>query len=162
MRVGSREHQAHRATFRPAVDGGTFGAGRVHHRADVIDPFFESKLGDSIGESLAALVEYDYPRESGEPFQQMLVARHLPEKLDVRESARDQDNVARAVTEDAVSDVHVATLRVLDLSFHGTRLAANLSRHYRKRHRKGHRCEGRAENGAFVIDRKELKRGFST
>src|SRR6266481_3481187 len=128
MRVGGREHQAHRATFRPAIDGGALGSRRIHHRANIIDPFFESKFGDSIGESLAALVEYDHSRESGEPFQQMLVARHLPEKLDVRESARDQDDVARAVAEDAVSDVNVATLRILDLSFHGTRLAANLSR----------------------------------
>src|SRR5579864_4306664 len=120
MRVSGREHQGHWAAFRPAIDGGALRAGRVHHRADVVDSFFESELGDSIGESLAALVEHDHSREAGESFQQMLVARNLPEKLDVGESARDQHDVARAVTENPISDVNVATLRVLDLSFHGT------------------------------------------
>src|SRR6266446_8944956 len=77
----------------------------------------------------------------------MLVVGHLPEELDVRESARDQHDVARAVTENAVSDVNVAALRVFDLSFHGIPSRRRLSRHYRKRHRKGKaigRCFGMA------------------
>jgi hypothetical protein len=55
----------------------------------------------------------------------MLVARHLPQQLDVRERARDQHDIARAIAENPVSDVNVATLCVLGWSFHGFLIAAN-------------------------------------
>ena len=120
LRICSGEHQAHRATFRPAVDSGPFGAGRVHHGAHVTDSFFEGLLGDTIGESLATLVEDNDSSEGGQPFAQVLKGRSFPRHLEMRECARDEDHVARPVAKDPVRDMNAVTLGVLDCGFHHT------------------------------------------
>src|SRR5262245_19981182 len=118
LREGGREHQRHRAAFRPAEDRGPSGADRVHHGPYVADALLEGLLADAIGEALAALVEDDHARDGGEWLQQGLIDRGLPEDLGVGEGARNEDEVARTVAEDAVGDVDVAASRVPDLIPH--------------------------------------------
>src|SRR5262249_41964936 len=60
----------------------------------------------------------DHAREGGESLQQGLIDRVLPEDLGVGEGARNEDEVARTVAEDAVGDVDVAASRVPDLIPH--------------------------------------------
>ena len=73
-----------------------------------------SSIGGPIGEALSALVEHDHARERREPFKQVFAGRELPVELDVRQSARDQHNVARTVAEDAVRDVDAVAPGVFD------------------------------------------------
>jgi hypothetical protein len=66
FRICGGEDQAHRATFRPTVDGGPLGASRVHHGAHVAYSLFDGLLGvDAVGQSLAALVEDNDSSEGG-------------------------------------------------------------------------------------------------
>src|SRR5277367_15838 len=123
--VGGGEHQCHRAAFRPAKDGRARRTGRIQYRLHVANSLFETVLGDPIGEALAALVEYDYPRERGESFQNVLVGRQFPEDFDVRKRSWHQHDVARAVAENPVSDVHIAALSVLGWSFHQRSASGN-------------------------------------
>src|ERR1700730_6917177 len=118
LRIRGGEHQTHWAALRPAIDRRALRARRIHHRAHITDPFFERLFCDPIGEPLPALIENDHPGEGGEPFEQMLVARHLPQELDVREGAGDQHDVTRPVAENAVGDVNIAAPRVPDRSYH--------------------------------------------
>jgi len=114
MRIGSREHQATFGPPRPAVrwwhvsePAASITARTSSIRSSRVNSATRSRV-------LAALVEYNHPRESGEPFQQMLVARHLPREARACERVPGIRTMsAEAVAEDAVSDVHVATLRVI-------------------------------------------------
>ncbi len=54
----------------------------------------------------------------------VLVGRQFPEDFDMRQRPRHQYDVARAVTENSVSDVNIANPRVLSFSFHGFPLFA--------------------------------------
>jgi len=112
MRGGQRQGQL--TAFRPAVDRRAIRRRRIHHRQHVIDPLLERLVADTIREPLAALVEDDDPGERSEPLQQVLVGGQLPVELDVRHGARHEHDVARAIAENAVRDVNVAALGVLD------------------------------------------------
>ncbi len=75
-------------------------------------------LGDPIRESLAALVEDDYPRERGESVQDVLVGRQFPVEFEVRQRSRHQHDVARAVAEEAICYVNIAAPGVFDLTIY--------------------------------------------
>src|SRR5580693_3802915 len=118
LRVGRGKHQTHLAAFGPAIYDSAFRAGRIHNCPHVADPFFQSHFRGSIRKSLAALVENDYTGKRGEPSQQILVGRQFPVELYMREGSRHQHDVERAVAEDPIRDVNVATLGVFDGRLH--------------------------------------------
>ena len=72
-------------------------------------------LGDRVGHARAALVEHDQPRERRQPAQEMGQPRLLPGHLHMRDEARHQDQVDRAVADHLVGDADRTALRVLRL-----------------------------------------------
>jgi len=67
----------------------------------------------ALGEAHAALVEQDQSRERGQLLAEAPVARMLPEDTEVRDGARDPDQVQRSVSEHLVGDLDTAAVRVL-------------------------------------------------
>ena len=95
-----------------AEQGGALGADRIHHRAHVIHPLLERRhAADTVGRACAALVEPDdahAPRELVDPGAHRLVVELHRREV---ETAR-EDEIERALAEDAVGDVDVAARRV--------------------------------------------------
>jgi hypothetical protein len=113
LRVGGREHQAHRAAFGDAAEDGSLAARRVHHRADVVHTRLEVRdPRDAVGEARAALVEQDQPRERREPEVEARDRGLVPRQLDIGERPRRPDEVERAIPDRLERDRDVAALRV--------------------------------------------------
>ena len=92
----SREQAAHRAALGHAQQHRLARSDRVHHRAHVVHALLERRQRDDrIGQAGAALVEQDQPRERGEPAQKPRERRLLPEALEVRHPAHDEDEIDR-------------------------------------------------------------------
>jgi hypothetical protein len=122
LREGRREEHAHRPALRVAEERSRLASGSVHDRADVVHPRLEVGEADvAVGEPGAALVEADEPREGREPVEDARVGGMLAVDLEVREEARDEDEVERPVTRDGVRDVDVAASGVADGLAHSAR-----------------------------------------
>ena len=58
IRIGRREQDAHRPTFRNPEERGALRAGSIHNRAHVVHPLFKGRNpGTPVGQTGAALVE---------------------------------------------------------------------------------------------------------
>ena len=111
--VGGGEQNAHRATLGESKEHRPLRADIVHDRADVVHPFLErSDAVGSIGEALASLVERDDAGERRKTAQKARVSNHFMHELDMRNEARNHDDVDRPVPHHLISDVDVAALRV--------------------------------------------------
>src|SRR5262249_48714601 len=109
------EENAHVSTLGVAEQRGTLRTDRLEHGADVVHALLEGRqlvVGDAVGESCAALVEEDEAREGGEALEEVRHRRLLPHQLDVRDPARNVDEVARPLARHLIGDVEIAAPRV--------------------------------------------------
>ena len=92
----------------------------IHNCTDVENPLLDGLLGGNIpiGQSLAAFIEDNNARESGQTFQQMLGSSSLPTHFRVREGSRHQHDIARTVTEDPIREMNAVASGIFDRSFH--------------------------------------------
>ena len=108
-----------RAGLRHPEERGRGRSGRVQHGQDIVHLLFHRRqLRRAIRETCAARIEHDQARERGQPLEESREARFLPLVLDVREQARDEDEVGWAIADDLVGDVHGAALRIFRLGDH--------------------------------------------
>src|SRR5215831_12542135 len=75
-------------------------------------------IGDPIGQSGAALVEQDEPRESGKPGQKAGERRFLPNTLDIRYPPQDEHEVMRPRAQNLVCDVDAAAGSISSFGTH--------------------------------------------
>jgi hypothetical protein len=111
--VGGGEQDAHRAALGESEEYRALRTDFVHDRANVVHPLLER--GDavcSVGQALASLVERDNAGKRGKTAQEPRISNHFMHELDVRNEARDQDDIDGAVPHCLISDVEVAALRV--------------------------------------------------
>jgi hypothetical protein len=115
--MSRREHQGERAALGDADDGRTLHLRGVHDSPDVIHPVVVL-IGAwrRIGQTRAALVKGDHAGELAEPCHEVAEDVEGEEQVEVREDARDDDEVHRAFAEHPVGDVGVARLCVLRLT----------------------------------------------
>jgi hypothetical protein len=96
---------AKRIAIDPASEGAKSGSvetDSVHHGADVIHPLLERRecsLRDTIRQPGAPLIEEDEPREGSKSSKEAGERWIFPEVLDVRDEARDEDEVHRTVAQ---------------------------------------------------------------
>ena len=111
--IGGGEQHARRAALRDPVQRRALDARGVHDRLHVVHPLLQRRrAGHRVGEAGAPLVEDHDPGERAEALEQIGNHRHLPVVLDVRDEARDEDQIEVALAEDLVGDVGVAAERV--------------------------------------------------
>jgi hypothetical protein len=111
--MGRREERAHRPALGVPEERRPLGADGVHHRPDVVHPGLEVRqVGHAIREPGAPLVEEDQPREGRQPLEEPAARGLLPEDLEVRHPAGDEDEVPRRIAQHLVGDVDVAAPRV--------------------------------------------------
>ena len=100
--VRSREQARERAGFGGAVDDRPLGADLVHHRAGIVHARLHVRRPvhrHRIRHAAATAVEDDQPRERGEPAQEPLVSRLLPDDLDMGVPRLQVDEIDRAVAQ---------------------------------------------------------------
>ncbi len=122
LRIRGSEERAHRAALRDAEQGCAPGARRLHHRPNVVHPLFQNRQlirGNPVGKAHPALVKQDQARERGEASEEAGLKGVLPGQLNVRDPARDEDQIDRPLTEHLVCDMNVAAFGVLRLWGHG-------------------------------------------
>ena len=131
LRIGRGEEAAHR----PAL-GDAASARRAREPTASITARTSSMRCSSVGSSSSGTrSESPVPRLSKRISRENEASRRrkrandgsLPEVLEVRDPAHDEDEVERAVADDLVGDVHVAAARVLRVS--GTSNAGRGRRH---------------------------------
>ena len=117
--IGSREEEADRSALRHAEQRCPLAADRLHHGTDVVHPLLETRhAGDPIREPIAAFVEDDDARESGQAVEELAVAGKLVEELDVRDEPRDEHQVAGTLTDHLVRDADVTAQSVAGFGKH--------------------------------------------
>lgn len=77
-----------------------------------------------VGETGAALVEQDQPRERGEPLQEPGKGRLLPRQLDVRHPAGHEYQIERTLPYDLVGNMQVAATCIFRFSYRSQRIAS--------------------------------------
>ena len=101
----------HRHAFGDAHEHRAFGTDCVHHRSDVVHPFFERHRRDvAVGEAEAALVETDEPAERSQAAEEARDRRVLPLDVEVTREALDQHEIEVTLADHLVRDVHPAAL----------------------------------------------------
>jgi hypothetical protein len=88
--------------------------------ASICDPFFEGVLGgdQTIGQPLTTLLENYDPSKLSQPLEQMFERRPFPSEFEMRQSAGNQNDIARPISEDTIGEMNIPTLRVFDWGFH--------------------------------------------
>ena len=113
------EQRADEAAQRVGEHGRAFAAGGVEHRQRVLRLLLDGVVVEhALGQPGAAAVEQDQPPERGEPLEEAAVGRRLPEVLDLRDPAGQEQQVEAAVADDLVGDRRVAAARVAGLRDH--------------------------------------------
>ena len=121
--VGRREDEAHRCPAERRDQRRAVTAGRIHDRADVVDPGVDrgQRLQrDRIGHADAAFVEGDQTPDTGQAVTDVGDRSDLPLGLLVAHPLVREDEVDRAFADRLEGDVQVADPRVLRLGCHGT------------------------------------------
>ena len=109
FRVGSREQEAHRAALGEPEQGCSLRADVVHDGANVVHALFERRgAGYPIGQALPSLVERHDAGEGRKTAQERRVTWHLMRKFNVRNDARDHDDIDRPVAHHLIGDIDVA------------------------------------------------------
>ena len=113
LRIRRGEEHARRAALRDPVEGRPLHAGGIHHRLHVVHPLLQRGwAAHGVRQAGATLVEDHDARKRAEPLEQVGNLRHLPVVLDVRDEARDEDQIQVSLAEHLVRDVSVAAERV--------------------------------------------------
>jgi hypothetical protein len=110
-----REDRRDRAAVPLSDDDRPRAAGRVEDRADVVHALLEGRhrIGrDRVGQPDAALVEDDQPEARSEAVEEADDRRLFAVQVEMRDPARDVDEVGRRGPEHLVGDVVLATARV--------------------------------------------------
>lgn len=84
-------------------------------RTHIVHPQLErwqALVRHAVGEAGAAFVEQDQARERREPPQKVRVLGHLPALLDIRDPARNPDQVERPLPDNLIGDVDLADLGI--------------------------------------------------
>ena len=77
-------------------------------------PLFKREdLGTAIGHSGAALVEHDDPSKRCKPAEKGGARRRLPERFDIRDKTRDEQQVARTIANHLIGNMDVVTFDVM-------------------------------------------------
>ena len=91
-------------------------ASGVHDRSNVVHPLLDGRHAPiSVGQSLSALVESDQAGERGEPAKERRLKGLIPLVLYVGDDPRYEDQIGRALSNDLVRDVEVATASIARL-----------------------------------------------
>jgi hypothetical protein len=80
----------------------------------------------SVKRTVARLVEENHAAEGSKPPYPVAVERVLPREIDVRDPARDDDEVERPVPHDLIGNVDVAALGVTGFGTHADTLAPSI------------------------------------
>ena len=104
--VGGGEQDAHRAALGESEERRALRTDFVHDRANVVHPLLErGDAGRSIGQSLAPLVERDDAGKRRKTAQEARISNHFMREFDMRNAARDQDDVDGPAPHCLISDV---------------------------------------------------------
>ena len=108
------EH-AHRSRSADTHERGPFRTGGIAHRPNIVHPLLQRRQlgeGDGIREARTPLVEDDQAAERRKPL--VIASRHrrVPEELEVGQPVRHEDQIRRAVADDAVGDADAVRVRV--------------------------------------------------
>ncbi len=119
--VRGGEQARERPSVRAGDDEGALRGGGIEHRARVVHSLLERRealLVQAVGDAHAAPVERDQPSQRRKPLTHRVDRRRLAEREaeDVRPEVQDVDPAGPAAL-DAVRDVVLAALRVLDLGY---------------------------------------------
>jgi hypothetical protein len=116
LRIGRCEEQTHCASVGHAEERRARRLRRFHHGPYVVHPLLQRRRAvDRIRRARAALVEDDHARERAHPLEAGMHTPVVAVSVETEEQRRNDDEIERAVTPDAVGDVHVAALRVAGL-----------------------------------------------
>jgi hypothetical protein len=118
LRRAAGRAQQHRALAAGGVEDGPEVGDVLLRRRQVLEP---------VGHPDPAPVHEDQPAPVGEAVEEPGQARLLPQRLDVRERPRGQDDVDRTVAVDLEGDVRVAGARVAGRGRHGPRTLSALA-----------------------------------
>jgi hypothetical protein len=107
--VGGGELDRERGRRAVRVQRRALAADGVEHGGEVLDLVLElERAGERVGQPGPAAVDQDQPRELRLALEQPREGRLLPQVLDVRDDAGDEDEVERPVAEHLVRDRRVA------------------------------------------------------
>lgn len=122
--MARREQNAQRAALAPAEDVRALAANRIEDGASILHPLLERRnTWRSIGKPSTTLIEADQPRKRRQPLDEAHPCRLLPFHREVRDPARDHQQVVRSLTDNLVGDVDLAVLDVEDRRRHPTSVA---------------------------------------
>ena len=76
------------------------------------------QLAQTVGQAGASLVEHDNPRPPRQMIEPGGLIRGVPHVFDMRDEARDDDEILRTVAEHLIGNVDVATLGVTNFRVH--------------------------------------------
>ena len=117
--MGCGKQRRERSAFGHAHDGSPFDTRGIHHRAGIVHPLVEiGQLAQAVGQASASLVEHDNPRLPRQMIEPSGLIRRVPHVFDMRDEARDDYEVLRAVAEYLIGNVNVATLSVTNFRVH--------------------------------------------
>jgi hypothetical protein len=117
--MGCGKQRRERSAFGHAHDGSPLDARGIHDSPCVVHPLVEiGQLAQTVGEASASLVEHDNPRPPRQMIEPGGLIRGVPHVFDVRNEARDDDEVLRTVSEHLIGNVDVATLGVTNFRVH--------------------------------------------
>ena len=117
--MGCSKQRPERSAFGHAHDGSPFDARCIHHRPGVVHPLVQiGQLAETVGQASASLVKHDNPRPRRQMIEPGCLIRGIPHVFDVRNEARDDDEVLRPVAEHLIGNVDVATFGVTNFRVH--------------------------------------------
>jgi hypothetical protein len=111
VRVRRSEQQTERTPLGDAEQHRSLGFGGVEHGAQVRHTLLERRYRrHGIGQPGAGLVVHDHPRERRKALVEARDLGVAPLYVDVRDEARDDDEVDRAITEDLVGNLQSSAI----------------------------------------------------
>ena len=124
--VGRGEDEPHQPPAQGRDQRRPVATGRVHDRADIVDPGLDRRQGldrHRVGHADATLVERDEPPDLREPSTDLRDRRHVPLGFLMTHPLVRQDEIDRPLAEDLVGEVQAVDSSVVRLGIHPRRIA---------------------------------------
>jgi hypothetical protein len=125
------EDEPHQASAQGRDQRRPVATGRIHDRADIVDPGLDRRQGldrHRVGHADATLVERDEPPDLREPSPQLRDRRHVPLGFLMTHPLVRQDEIDRPLAEDLVGEVQAVDAGVVRLWIHLRRIAIGTDR----------------------------------
>jgi hypothetical protein len=103
---------------------------RVHYRAQIVHPVFKGwqfVVWHAIGKPGAAFIKHDQSRKGAEPSQKSSESRLLPGQLDMRNPARNVNEIDLSFAHHLIGNVEITAPSVLSLGQHFHLVGVSLS-----------------------------------